>query len=35
LLVERFARIEVTGKVVRDGQPHGDFVRKLPIRVTA
>ena len=35
LLVERFARIEVTGEVVRDGQPHGDFVRKLPIRVTA
>jgi cytochrome P450 len=35
LLVERFARIEVTGEVVRDGQPHGDFIRKLPIRVTA
>jgi len=35
LLVERFARIEVTGEVVRDGQPHGDFVRRLPIRVTA
>jgi cytochrome P450 len=35
LLIERFARIEVVGEVVRDGQPHGDFVRKLPIRVTA
>jgi cytochrome P450 len=35
LLVERFARIEVIGEVVRDGQPHGDFVRRLPIRVTA
>jgi cytochrome P450 len=35
LLAERFARIEVTGEVVRDGQPHGDFIRKLPIRVTA
>ena len=27
LLVERFARIEVIGDVVRDGQPHGDFIR--------
>ena len=35
LLIERFAQIEVVGEVVRDGQPHGDFVRKLPIRVTA
>jgi cytochrome P450 len=35
LLVERFARIEVTGEVARDGQPHGDFIRHLPIRVTA
>ena len=35
LLVERFARIEVVGDVVRDGQPHGDFIRRLPIRVTA
>ena len=35
LLVERFSRIEVTGEVARDGQPHGDFVRRLPIRVTA
>jgi cytochrome P450 len=34
LLIERFARLEVTGEVVRDGQPHGDFIRKLPIRVT-
>jgi cytochrome P450 len=35
LLVERFSRIEVIGHVVRDGQPHGDFIRRLPIRVTA
>jgi cytochrome P450 len=35
LLIERFARIEVIGEVVRDGQPHGDFIRKLPIRVAA
>jgi cytochrome P450 len=35
LLVERFARIEVIGEVVHDGQPHGDFIRQLPIRVTA
>ncbi|MEU4579491.1 cytochrome P450 [Nonomuraea sp. NPDC023979] len=34
LLVERFAKIEVTGPVVRDGQPHGDFVRALPVRLT-
>ena len=33
LLAERFARIEVTGYVARDGQPHGDFIRSLPIRV--
>ena len=35
LLIERFARIEVIGDVVRDGQPHGDFVRTLPVRLTA
>jgi hypothetical protein len=35
LLVDRFARIEIVGDVVRDGQPHGDFIRRLPIRVTA
>jgi cytochrome P450 len=35
LLVERFERIEVIGDVARDGQPHGDFIRRLPIRVTA
>jgi cytochrome P450 len=35
LLVERFARIDVIGDVARDGQPHGDFIRRLPIRVTA
>jgi cytochrome P450 len=34
LLLERFARLEVTGEVVRDGQPHGDFIRRLPVRVT-
>ncbi len=34
LLAERFSRIEVTGDVVRDGQPHGDFIRRLPIRAT-
>jgi cytochrome P450 len=35
LLVERFSRIELIGDVVRDGQPHGEFIRRLPIRVTA
>ncbi|MGO9699909.1 MAG: cytochrome P450 [Xanthobacteraceae bacterium] len=35
LLVERFSRIEVIGEVARDGQPHGDFIRRLPIRVSA
>jgi cytochrome P450 len=35
LLVERFARIEIVGEVVRDGQPHGDFIRRLPVRLTA
>ena len=35
LLVERFSLIEVIGPVLRDGQPHGDFIRRLPIRVTA
>ncbi len=35
LLIERFARIEVIGEVKHDGQPHGDFIRQLPIRVTA
>ena len=34
LLAERFARIEIIGDVARDGQPHGDFIRRLPIRVT-
>jgi len=34
LLLERFARLEVTGEVVRDGQPRGDFIRRLPVRVT-
>jgi cytochrome P450 len=34
LLVERFSRIEVVGEVVRDGHPHGDFVRSLPVRMT-
>jgi len=35
LLAERFSQIEVIGEVARDGQPHGDFIRRLPIRVTA
>lgn len=35
LLAERFARIEIVGDVMRDGQPHGDFIRSLPIRVAA
>lgn len=35
LLVERFSRIEITGKVVRDGHPHGDYIRNLPVRMTA
>jgi cytochrome P450 len=34
LLAERFSRIEIVGEVTRDGQPHGDFIRQLPIRVT-
>lgn len=33
LLVERFARIEITGPVVRDGHPHGDYIRSLPVRM--
>jgi cytochrome P450 len=33
LLAERFSRITVVGDVVRDGHPHGDFIRRLPIRV--
>jgi len=35
LLVERFSRIEVIGDVVRDGQLHGEFIRRLSIRVTS
>jgi hypothetical protein len=35
LLVERFSRIEVMGDVVRDGHPHGDYIRHLPVRMTA
>ncbi|HEY1351975.1 MAG TPA: cytochrome P450 [Ktedonobacteraceae bacterium] len=33
LLSERFARIEVVGEIVRDGHPHGDYVRHLPVRM--
>jgi len=33
LLAERFSRMAVVGDVVRDGHPHGDFVRRLPVRV--
>lgn len=35
LLVERFSRIEVIGDIVRDGHPHGDYIRHLPVRMTA
>jgi len=35
LLVERFSRIEVIGEVTRDGHPHGDYIRTLPVRMTA
>jgi cytochrome P450 len=35
LLVERFSRIEVIGDVVREGHPHGDYIRSLPVRMTA
>jgi cytochrome P450 len=35
LLVERFSRIEVIGDIVRDGHPHGDYIRSLPVRMTA
>jgi cytochrome P450 len=35
LLVERFSRIEVIGDIVRDGHPHGDYIRNLPVRMTA
>lgn len=35
LLVDRFTRIEVIGDVVRDGHPHGDYIRNLPVRMTA
>ncbi|HET8842942.1 MAG TPA: cytochrome P450 [Ktedonobacteraceae bacterium] len=34
LLVERFSRIEVIGDIVRDGHPHGDYIRNLPVRMT-
>jgi cytochrome P450 len=34
LLVERFSRIEVIGDVTRDGHPHGDYIRTLPVRMT-
>jgi cytochrome P450 len=35
LLVERFSRIEVIGDIVRNGHPHGDYIRHLPVRMTA
>lgn len=35
LLVERFSRIEIIGDIVRDGHPHGDYVRHLPVRMAA
>ncbi len=33
LIAERFSCITVIGDVMRDGHPHGDFIRRLPIRV--
>ena len=35
LLVERFSQIEVIGEVVREGHPHGDYIRTLSVRMTA
>jgi cytochrome P450 len=33
LLVERFSRIEIIGDIVRNGHPHGDYIRHLPVRM--